>query len=177
MSLRSRWPTWVGLALTLVVSGCAFRPLYGPTASGAPLQELLSQIEVAMPVTSPGQERLGHYVRSELIFNLDGSGKPTADKRYVLTLNSVQSVQVTTTDTITGRADAALMNISVRYDLRTKDGSRQITTGLARANATYFRDPQRFASVRAARDAEIRAAKLAADDIKARISAILAASP
>ncbi len=162
---------WIAVCL----GGC-LRPLYGPTASGLPLQRILSQIEVADAVTSPGQERLGHYLRSELIFGLDGSGE-VSDKKYRLTLNAAESVQVTTTDTITGRADAALLNVSVRYSLATKDGTRVVGTGIARSNATYFRDPQRFASVRAARDAEIRAAKLAADDIKQRIAALLATSP
>lgn len=160
---------WSMLALAVMLGGC-FRPLYGPTATGAPLQSLLSQVEVANAVTGVGQERLGHYVRSELIYNLNGAGTPSP-KRYLLTLNATEAVQVTTTDAITGRADAAMLNVSVRYTLASKEGARVLMSGVARANATYFRDPQRFANVRAARDAEIRAAKLVADDIRQRIAA------
>lgn len=176
LSLRSRASAMLALSASAMMLGGCLRPLYGPTASGVPLQQVLAQIDVAPVVTSPGQERLGHYVRSEIIFGLDGSGT-VSEKRYRLDLNAAESVQVTTTDTVTGRADAALLNVSVRYTLATLDGTRILGAGVARANATYFRDPQRFASVRAARDAEIRAAKLAADDIKQRIAALVATSP
>lgn len=175
MSWRRLLPTVATIGLALLASGC-LRPLYGPTASGVPLQEALSAIAVADVVTAPGQERLGHYIRSELIFNLDGSGK-TSSKKYRLTLDASESVQVTTTDTVTGRADAALLNVAVKYTLLSNDGARPIGTGTARANATYFRDPQRFADVRAARDAEIRAATLVADDIKQRLAQLFATAP
>jgi LPS-assembly lipoprotein len=34
------------------------------------------------------QERLGHYLRSELIFDLDGSGQAAVPKRYRLKMQS-----------------------------------------------------------------------------------------
>ena len=159
-------------ALPLALAGC-FRPLYGPTASGVPLQEELSAIQVETVATPIGQERFAHYLRSELIFNLDGSGQPS-DKRYKLAMDSAESIQVTTVDTISGRADAAILNVTVKYRLTSMDGKREITAGTARGTATYTRDQQRFASVRAARDAEIRAAKLVADDLKQRFAAYFA---
>ena len=160
------------LGLGLATSGC-LRPLYGPTASGVRVQDSLAAIDVAAVGTSIGQERLAHYVRSELVYDLNGTGT-TVQKRYRLTLDAAENVQVTTTDTTTGRADAALLNVSVKYVLTSIDGTRQLSVGTARATATYFRDPQRFASVRAARDAEIRAAKLISDDIKQRLAAMFA---
>lgn len=162
-------------AASVALSGC-LRPLYGPTTSGVPLQESLSSIAISEVTTAPGQERLGHYVRSELSFNLDGSGQ-VARKKYRLNLDAAETVQVTTTDTITGRADAAMLNVTVKYVLLPNDGTRPLGAGTVRANATYFRDPQRFASVRAARDAEIRAAKLVAEDLKQRLAALFATSP
>lgn len=175
MSSRKLIRSALLVATALVLGGC-LRPLYGPTASGVPLQEALASVAVADVATAPGQERLGHYIRSELIFDLDGSGKPRP-KRYRLNLDASESVQVTTTDTVTGRADAALLNVAVKYVLVSNDGGRAIGSGIARASATYFRDPQRFASVRAARDAEIRASKLVADDIKQRLAALFATAP
>ena len=169
MSWSSLSGAALGLCIALATSGC-LRPLYGPTASGVTVQDSLAAIDVVTVGTSVGQERLGHYLRSELVYVLNGSGR-TSEKRYRLTLDAAESVQVTTTDTTTGRADAALLNVSVRFTLTSLDGSRTLSAGLARATATYFRDPQRFASVRAARDAEIRAAKLITDDIKQRVAA------
>lgn len=152
----------------LALAGC-FRPLYGPTASGVPLQQVLASIEVEKVATPAGQERIGHYLRSELIFDLDGSGTPSP-KTYRLSLDTAETIQPVSVDATTGRADAAMLNGSVKFALIGPDG-KTVLNGTARANATYFRDQQRFAAVRAARDADIRVAKLLADDIKQRIAA------
>lgn len=157
----------------LTLAGCGFRPLYGRTTSGVPLADVLASIDV-LPITAPvGQERLAHSVRSELIYELDGSGQPRP-KRYKLTLETAESVQVTTVDTTTGRADAAVLNATVKYTLAPFDGAPALTSGTARGTATYYRDQQRFASVRAARDAEIRLSKQLADEIKQRLAALFA---
>ena len=63
-----------------------FRPLYGPTASGEALQTVLAAIEVDPVTAALPQERVGHYLRSELIFDLNGSGVP-APKRYKLSMS------------------------------------------------------------------------------------------
>lgn len=162
------------LVLPLSLAGC-FRPLYGPTASGIPLRDALAAIEVEKVASPPGQERIGHYVRSELIFNLDGSGTPSP-KRYKLALDAAETIQPISVDTQTGRADAALLNGTVKYALTRLDG-KKVLEGTARANATYYRDQQRFASVRAARDADIRVAGLIAEDIKQRLAAYMATTP
>lgn len=164
----------LALAGCLLLSGC-FRPLYGPTASGARLQDVLASIEVEKVSSPPGQERIGHYLRSELVFGLDGSGTTSA-KRYKLSLDTAENIQPISVDTVTGRADAALLNGSVKFNLTGPDG-KTVLNGTARANATYYRDQQRFASVRAARDADIRVAKLLAEDIQQRISAYMATAP
>ena len=165
-----RWT--IGLALFGSLSAC-FRPLYGPTASGIPLQDALAAVDVAMPESSTGQERLGHYVRSELIFDLDGSGEKH-EKHYKLSISTSETVQGTTVDILTGRANAAILNGATTYSLTNLDGTKTLLTGTARANATYYRDEQRFANVRAARDADIRVSKLMADDIKQRLAAFFA---
>jgi LPS-assembly lipoprotein len=157
-----------GLALAL--GGC-LRPLYGPTASRERMQDLLASIEVAEPTTAVLQERLGHYLRSELIFLLDGSGQPKA-KRYRLTLNLTEGVQSPIVDTVTGRTESATVVGRATYTLYAPDG-RVVTTGTATGSATFDRTPQRFAAVRAAREADIRLATLLAEQIKTRIAAVL----
>ena len=156
------------VALTFALGGC-FRPLYGPTASGEKLQDVLGAIEVEKVVTPAGQERIGHYVRSELIFELDGSGQPKP-KRYTLSLDTAETIQPVSVDTVTGRADQAILNGSVKFSLKDA-GGQTVFAGTARANASYQRDQQRFAAVRAARDADIRVAKQLAEDIKQRLAA------
>ena len=161
--------------LTLGLSAC-FRPLYGPTASGESMAALLAAIQVDDVTTSQGQERLGHYLRSELIFDLDGSGQP-APKRYRLKMQGSEVVQTPIVSTQTGRAEAGTLVGTIRYSLETLDGGKVITDGVATSTATYDRSVQRFASQRAARDAEIRLAKVLAEQIKTRIASILVARP
>ena len=148
--------------------GC-FQPLYGPTASGASMQDVLAAIEVA----PAGQDRLSHYLRSELVFDLDGSGQPRP-KRYKLAVGATERVSTPIVDTVTGRAQSATLIADAAYSLTTLDGTRVIASGKATASASYDRYPQRFANVRAARDAEIRVAKLLSEQIRTRLAAALA---
>ncbi len=163
----------VGVSLSL--SAC-FRPLYGPTASGESIQALLASVQVDDVVMAQGQERLGHYLRSELIFDLDGSGQP-AKKRYRLKLSGSETVQTPIVSSTTGRAEAGTIVGSIRYSLEDLDGIKVIAEGVATSTATYDRSIQRFASQRAARDAEIRLADTLADQLKTRIASVLAAKP
>jgi LPS-assembly lipoprotein len=161
--------------LALGLSAC-FRPLYGPTASGAPLSAVLASIQVEPAKTAQGQERLGHYLRSELVFDLDGSGQPS-EKKYRLTLAASETVQTPIVSSITGRAESATLLGTASYKVQPLVGDRIITEGVAQGTATYDRSAQRFASLRAARDAEIRLAKLLSEQIKTRVAAILATQP
>lgn len=162
-------------AMVLALGAC-FRPLYGPTASGVRVQDSLAAIKIATIATAAGQERFGHFLRSELVFDLDGSGR-TATKKYELSIKTAESLLVTSTDSQTGRADAATLNVTAWYRLTTLDGKTELNAGTVRATASYFRDPQRFASLRAAREAQMRAAKQVSDDIKQRIAAMFATAP
>lgn len=169
------WPRLVASGLVIGLGGC-FRPLYGPTASGVPLRDALASISVEMPASPIGQERLGHYVQSELVYALDGSGTPH-EKLYKLKIETAENVQPTSVDTVSGRADAAILNGTIKYTLTTNDGKTILTTGTSRATATYNRDQQRFASVRAARDADIRVGQQISEDIKQRLAAYFATTP
>ncbi|HEX8167559.1 MAG TPA: LPS assembly lipoprotein LptE [Beijerinckiaceae bacterium] len=163
------------LFLAAAVAGSAggcLRPLYGPTATGEPLKDVLAAVDVQKVVTTTNRERIGHYLRSELIFDLDGSGEP-APKRYKLALVVRDGLSAPIVDTTTGRAVSATLNADADYALTNLDGTQTITRGTASASASYERSAQRFGDVRAARDAEIRAAKLLAEQIKVRLSAAL----
>ena len=59
-----------------------------------------------------------------------------------LVLDAAESIQPISVDTTSGRADAALLNATVKYSLETTDG-RKVLAGTARGNATYERDQQR----------------------------------
>lgn len=163
------------IAIAASLGGC-LRPLYGPTASGERLDAALAAIDVATVTTPQQQQRVSHYLRSELIYELNGSGVEQP-KRYKLTVALSERLQTPIVDTETGRANSATIIADATYTLTTADGSRVIAQGNATNSATYDRTIQRFATLRAARDAEIRLAKQIAEQIKMRIAVALRADP
>jgi LPS-assembly lipoprotein len=159
--------------LSLGLSAC-FKPLYGPTASGESLQNVLAAIDVPEVTWPDNRAMMGHYLRSELIYALNGSGS-AVPKRYVLKLALARSLSTPIVDTETGRATSAIVGGTVTYTLTSPDGRTVITQGTATSSTTYDRYQQRFATVRAGRDAEIRLAKVLAEQIKTRLAATLSA--
>jgi LPS-assembly lipoprotein len=105
LARRAALRSALAAGLGVVLAGC-FRPLHGPTASGQQLDDVLAAIDVAPVTTSTAYERLGHYLRNELIFDLNGSGVP-APKRYRLALAFSQVLSTPIVDTATGRAQTA----------------------------------------------------------------------
>jgi LPS-assembly lipoprotein len=158
--------------LCLALAGC-FRPIYAELPTGGTIRDSLAAVDVATIIDRSGQERIGHYLRNELAFDLDGSGQPRP-KRYKLEMTVTERLSTTVVNTQTGRADAAVLIVDADFTLKPLDGS-PILAAKATASASYDRGPQRFASVRAARDAELRAAKLLGEQIQTRIAATLAA--
>jgi LPS-assembly lipoprotein len=158
--------------LTLSLSAC-FRPLHGPTASGESLQTVLASIDVREVEWPDRTERTGHYLRSELIYALNGSGSDTP-KRYVLNLALRQNQSSPVVDSEVGTASSIILGGTLSYTLTSPDGKTVITRGTATSSTSYDRFPQRFANIRAGRDAEIRLAKDLAEQVRTRLSAALA---
>ena len=159
--------------LSTGLSGC-FRPLYGPSVNGgASVAQELAAVDIKQIQDRLGQERIGHYVRQELVFEFEGGTKGTP-KRYSLELGVKQRIQTAIVDTISGRADSATLVSEVTYTLRPFGSDQTIASGKAESSASYDRNPQRFASIRAARDAEIRVSKQLAEQIRNRLAAYFA---
>lgn len=152
-------------ALAMGLGGC-FQPLYGG-ASGEGLRNELAAIAI-----EPVPDRLGHYLGNELRFALNGSGS-SVPARYRLFLSPRERVQSPVIDTISGRATAGTIVVDVEYRLLPAAGGEPLAQGVAFAASSYDRTNQRFANIRAARDAEIRDAKALADQIKTRLASSL----
>lgn len=153
------------LALAVPLAGC-FRPLYGSAAiGGGSVEDALRDI-----VIDPLADRIGHYVVQELGFALNGSGAERT-ARYRLAMVLRERVQATIVNTVTGNATSATVLVDVDFTLTQIDGGKEIMKGKAFASASYDRSGQRFAAVRAARDAEIRIAKSLADQLRTRLAA------
>jgi LPS-assembly lipoprotein len=158
------WLAVVGAAVLL--SGC-LQPMYAPGA-GRDIQAELAAISI-----SPIEDRLGHYLTTELQFAFRG-GRSELPPKYKLEISLRERVQTPLVDTISGRTSAATVMVDADYKLIALAGGEAITQGVAFTMASYDRSSQRFANIRAARDAEIRDAKTLADQIRTRIVASLA---
>jgi LPS-assembly lipoprotein len=161
-------PTGVALAISVGVGGCV-EPLYGPKIGGGSIATEMQAIKV-----EPIPDRIGHYLENELIFALNGTGSSPQPK-YRLVVNVHERLSTPIVNTVTGEAQAGDVNVDAEYKLYPIAGDNQpIATGNVTQFVVYDRSSQRLSNVRAARDAEIRNAKVLADQIRTRIAAAFA---
>jgi LPS-assembly lipoprotein len=156
-------------ALAAGLSGC-FQPMYGEAAHPGLVAEVRA-IDV-----QPIDTRIGHYFIEDLRSALNGTGQPLTPKyRLVSTISTGQ--QTPTVDTQTQTASSATLIGDTTFTLVRLSDNKTLYTGTASAAAAYDRTAQRYASLRAARDAEIRLARDLADEISTRIAARLSDKP
>ena len=167
MSWSSRVVALAGLVVLPIGLGGCFTPLYGGLHGqlGAEMQAV---------AVDPVPERLGHYLRDELISDFNGTGSAPTPK-YHLTLTAKERVQTALIDVVTRRASNATVVIDTDFTLTPVGGGDPVAHGTVTSAASYNRSEQRYANIRAARDAEIRDAKVIADEITQRVAAALAA--
>ncbi|RFB78033.1 LPS assembly lipoprotein LptE [Methylovirgula sp. 4M-Z18] len=156
------------LLLATPLAGC-FQPEFASTGpDGSPLVKELQAIKV-----DPIPDRVGHYLGNELIFALNGTGQ-APEPKYHLLVTVRESVQVPLYNSFGGYAAAATVVLDADYKLLPAGGGAPVVTGTAKSSADYTRSNNRFANIRAARDAEIRNTKVLADQIRTRLAGALA---
>lgn len=161
----------VALAAVLGVglSGC-FRPLYGTAEfGGLAVDQALRGVKIELQ-----GERLAHYLRNELEFNLRGGNPAAAPTTHRLAISARQTTLSAIVDRLTGAAESAAIQIDANYQLYEIGKTTPATQGDARVIVSYDRGQQRFAAIRAARDTEIQGARQMADQIRTRVAAYLA---
>jgi LPS-assembly lipoprotein len=158
----------VGLATGVAggLAGCGFQPLYGTTASGARLSEVMAGVDIT-PI--PG--RLGQRIRNELIFENTGGGY-AAPTKYTLDITVKESItdQLVTTE---GEATGQVYQVVATFKLRKAGNKEVVLQGKAISRAAYDRFQQIFANVRARYDAQDRVARTIAETIMVRLAAYL----
>lgn len=176
-SSESRAPTrrlmlLAALGAAALGGGC-LRPLYadGTTSTvGGSVKDALRGVEVA-----DIKGLVGHYLRNELVFNLDGGGSESdRAKRLKLEASVSETLEVVTVDYANGRADSAILVATANWKVTDGTG-KVVSSGTNIVRAPYERSEQRFATVRAARDAQIRAGKSLAELIRGQLAADLTA--
>jgi LPS-assembly lipoprotein len=166
-------------ALAGLTAGC-FQPLYGDSnvVATAGLDGKLSGVDV-VPINTPNGTpiaRVGVGVRNELIYDLTGGGNPTLPThRLTIQLSSTQ-LQVIV-DVNTARPEVQNYGINATYTLTDIATGKTVVTGQTFTRVSYDipGQQQRFAGARALRDAENRASKVIADNIKSRLASYFVA--
>jgi LPS-assembly lipoprotein len=160
-----RW-SLAALMLALPLGGC-FQPLYGEAVHPGLAADMRAI------VVAPIKDRIGHYLGEDLVADLNGTGE-TVEPKYRLT---VTLTVATGTPTVTSQqqiANAATVTGYATFTLVPAGGGAAMMTGSAVTSAVYDRTEDRFANLRASRDAEIRLAKSLSHEIELRLAALLA---
>jgi LPS-assembly lipoprotein len=177
LSALSRLSSVVLLAGLLAA---CFEPMYGQrTLSGGPgLRERLSTVEVAAidaPNGTP-EARIAVELRNALMFDLTGgSAAPSPTHRLKIQMTSTR--QQVIVDITTARADVEQYGINATYTLTEIATGKPVVTGQTFARVSFDNpgQAQRFARARGQRDAEDRAAKVIAENIRSRLASYFVA--
>lgn len=158
------------VALSMMVSACAdgsgFRPLYGNVGAMTSAEGKLASVETA---TIPG--RTGQRIRNELIFQTTSGDKPPPAV-YRLEVVIKESLLSTLVER-DGNAASQVYSLDATFRLVNIGDNKVLLQGSSFGRAGFERFTSVLANVRAQEDAQNRAAKTVANDIKGRIAAFL----
>jgi LPS-assembly lipoprotein len=155
------------LAASLAACGdSGIRPLYAPSASGALVTDRMKEVDFA-PI--PG--RVGQRIRNDLVFQSTGGGNalPPQYRFEVVLQDTVTSTLVS----IKGDVSGAVYSLSASFRLIDPKTKQVVFQGTSHARAPFERFESVYSNVRAREDAENRAARVIADDLKTRLAAYL----
>lgn len=158
--------TLAGIALLGAVAGCQVRPLYSTPAM---VDGKLASIEI-----SDATSRVEQQVRNELVFLLGGGAGEPENAAYRLELHVVSSTLGVLNDVSTDTMRAGRILVSADYNLARAETGETVASGKRSASAMVDFPAQEFAKLRAIRDAQNRAAREAAEFVRADVAAALA---
>ena len=162
------------LALGGLLGGC-FQPLYGDfSPNGSPvLRDQLSAVNVLQIEAPKGTDeaRMAVEIRNALLFDLTGGGAEAPPvHRLKISISSTRSAIIV--DINTSRPDIEGYGINATYSLTEIATGKVVVAGQTFARVSYDipGQQQRYARLRGLRDAEDRAAKVIADNIRSRLT-------
>jgi LPS-assembly lipoprotein len=162
-----------------LVAGC-FQPLYGErTLTGEPsLRAAFRGIDVAQ-IDAPGGSALARIaveVRNALLFDMTG-GAAQSPPTHRLVINLATHTSSIIVDPTTARPEFEITGLDANYRLLEIASNRVVMDGSATARVSYDipGQQQRFAMLRGQRDAQSRAAKVIAEQIRSRVASFLVA--
>ena len=162
------------LTLAALAGGC-FMPLYGERSmTNQPmLREQLSAVDVEQIQAPKGTDeaRLAVEVRNALLFDFTGGeAQASPTHRLKIAISSTRTSVIV--DINTSRPDIENYGLTATYTLSELATGRIVVTGQTFSRVSYDipGQQQRFARLRGLRDAEGRAAKVIADNIRNRLA-------
>src|SRR5229473_1368822 len=162
-----------------LAAGC-FQPLYGEhSLTNSPaIGPALAGVDVSQIAAPSGsaEARVAVEVRNQLLFNLTG-GAAAAPPTHRLAVRMSSTRLSVIVDMTSGRPDVEDYGLNANYTLTEIKSGKPVISGTTSARVSYDipGQAQRFARARGLRDAENRAAKLIADNVKARLASYFVA--
>jgi LPS-assembly lipoprotein len=169
------------LALAGLTAGC-FQPLYGDSAvvgtGKGGVGDKLNTVDVR-PIVAPNGSRLARVAvetRNQLLYELTGGGT-AGTSTYKLEIKLTARNQQVIVDIKTARPDVQDYGIDASYTLTDITNGKKVVTGTTFSRVSYNipGQQQRFAGDRGLRDAENRAAKVIAENIRSRLASYFVA--
>lgn len=167
--------TLAAMALCAILTGCSVQPLYSGLSSSLAGYQKAAPYLASIYISQPA-DRVHQLVRNELSFLFYGGGGPPGDPEYHMDIQVTAIVDLGAEITIGATGDeptSSIMNLTARYSLVNVHTGEPILVDHASTIAAFDRSGQEFASIRAERDAEDRAAKELAAQIGLRVAAKL----
>ena len=180
----SRLLRWLAVVAAAALTAGCFQPLYGEHVVGGPgavapnIRDAFATVEIdqiAAPNGTP-EARIAVELRNNVIYELTG-GAGSGTTSYRLGMRMKLSKAAMIVDIATGRTEAEIIGIDVYYTL-TEVGTKKVVVNsqtFARVSSDVPGLQQRFAHQRAQRDAEDRAAKVIAEQIRSRLASYFVA--
>ena len=169
---KSRLSKCTGMILAcMLLASCQFQPLYNSNSSAIGSQGYaLSNISVSQVDT-----RVAQQVRNHLVFLLSGGSNPQDATHDVRLRVSSASADLAAKIALNGSNQlgntAGQVRVTVSYEVFDNSKKEIVYRGTRTAAASFDKTSQSFAAQRAERDAENRAAKEAAEQLRLAISA------
>lgn len=160
-----------GLALLCasgLLAGCTVGPLYGNAYSPTSIASRVGNIGI-----KPVSTRQAQQVRNHLIFMFSGGQGNPANPAYSMDLvvSSSSSAAATIQQGTTEQSPtSSLLNMTALYTVRDVATGRVVTRGRRQVSSPYDVPRQEFAALRALRDAEDRAARELAEQVRLAVA-------
>lgn len=170
---------FLGVAIALfasLLSACSFQPLYGTNSAGEEVSDVLKAVRI-----SPIPGRAGQRIRNELIYQVTNGGSPLPSL-YRLDI-VIRESEIAALVTTSGDSQGQIYRVNAEFSLVRLKDNEVVFKGKSHVRAAYDKSffdqsEQRqvnsiFGNIRARIDAENRAARTLAEELKVRIATYL----